>query len=80
MSTSKVEYVFSLSGYSLETGMDYQLTLSVKDVSSGLESKAMVEINVMRSMLGASIQPSTMQLVKTGRTILLDGRSSYDPR
>jgi hypothetical protein len=84
---SKTPSVFLLPSYSVQVPGPYMVRLTVTDSKTAKQTIVDTYLNLLYSPLVASIAPSTMQLVKFGSSMLLDGggvngvtgTNSFDP-
>jgi hypothetical protein len=84
---SKTPSVFLLPSYSVQVPGPYMVRLTVTDSKTTKQTIVDTYLNLLYSPLVASIAPSTMQLVKFGSSMTLDGggvngvtgTNSFDP-
>ena len=78
ISTSKQNYTFRLSPYTLSVGALYTVKLTVLDTLSRRSSSGSVTVNVISSNLVAVISGGSYKNVLQFTSVLLDASSSYD--
>lgn len=78
-STSPRPNQFVIAQNGLTPGQTYTFRVDVRDPSTSLTASSSVTVVVSQSPLVATISPSTMQLLRAGSSLLLNGLGSIDP-
>ncbi len=69
----------TIPAYALQTGQTYTIEVTVRNKWSDLKTTVSGSFTVQVSALVASLSPSTMQLLRAGRSLTFSAAGSYDP-